>query len=66
MPKHVYFIAYELMGGNGNTEVYLDAPITMIEDIEEIQHLLQESYPDGGQVVVTNFILLRKEEDYAH
>lgn len=68
---YVYYVVYEIIGkygiaGNGSCEIILYKKITDYAKIQEIKNRLIENAkkkcPDLKDVLITNFILLRKEK----
>lgn len=59
--KYFYFVSYRYMGGFGNTEMYSGDEIKHLSQIEDIEKCLKDEICKRD-VVVTNYILLRKEE----
>lgn len=63
--KYVYFIAYNLMTDKGivvgNTDTFLDEPITTLAHIREVEERLNKAYnvePGVSCVSVVNFQFL--------
>ena len=68
---YVYYVVFEIMGkasiiGKGACICNLKRKITGYTDIKEIENSVvennKEEYPDLNGVLITNFILLRKEK----
>lgn len=68
---YVYYVVFDIMGkngiiGKGNCVINRKRKITGYTDIKEIENSVvennKEEYPDVKGVLITNFILLRKEK----
>lgn len=68
---YVYYVVYDIMGkngiiGKGTCICNLKRKITDYTEIQEIENSVvennKEEYPDLNGVLITNFILLRKEK----
>lgn len=68
-----YFVAYDYYGateiGTGNTEISTNIPIASIQHVREIEKALlsqlQERKPTAGKLFLTNYQLLRTENEVA-
>ena len=64
--KYIYFVSYKGIKDkhniSGRAEVIRESPITGMEDILEIEDAMK-SIDDFECIMVTNYILMRKEEE---
>jgi hypothetical protein len=61
---YIYFVSYFTQTGSGNAQMTLEAEITTIKQIRNIEKWIREHVSEVD-VSVINYVLLRKEQPQA-
>lgn len=63
MQQFYYWVVYVTDSGTGGIELYLNKPITKVKQINNLSEYIKKNISGGKDVVITNFIFLRKETE---